>query len=109
MEFKGTKGKWSTFEDYGIEDEKGFSIASADNISIDNRWDEKKAYHWSKKGFHRDLENEEIKANALLISKAPELLDMLIKVVPYLCKINDTQAHLEYHSAIILIKESVNI
>ena len=59
MEFKGTKGKWYVSKAYKtINDEKGFGIAQENGIRNSNEWD----------------------ANALLISKAPEMLEMLNKV-----------------------------
>lgn len=55
MEFKGTKGKWKVFDDY-IQDESGGLIADCFPT------------------------NEEDRANALLISKAPEMLTMLVRL-----------------------------
>ena len=56
MEFKGTKGKWHVSKAYQtITDEKGFGIAQEHGIRNSEEWG----------------------ANALLISKAPELLEML--------------------------------
>lgn len=66
MEFKGTKGKWETERhqhelcgDYLIVNENDYQLAIVDNEYIQDY--------------------EETKANALLISKAPEMLDMLNK------------------------------
>ena len=56
MEFKGTKGKWRVFDDY-IQDEYGGLIADCFPTS------------------------EEDRANALLISKAPEMLEYLLDAV----------------------------
>jgi hypothetical protein len=62
MEFKGTKGKWYVSKAHKtINDEKGFGIAQENGHRNSNEWD----------------------ANALLISKAPEILEMLKKVVKY--------------------------
>jgi hypothetical protein len=59
-EFKGTKGKWYVSKAYKtINDEKGFGIAQENGIRNSNEWD----------------------ANALLISKAPEMLEMLEDVL----------------------------
>jgi len=56
MEFKGTEGKWYVSEAYQtITDEKGFGIAQEHGIKNSLNWE----------------------ANALLISKAPEMLEML--------------------------------
>lgn len=62
MEFKGTKGKW-------YRDTKSRIVSS---VYSEN---EQKLIHISGKN------NEEAKANALLISKAPEMLEMLKKIV----------------------------
>ena len=59
-EFKGTKGKWELFslfeEMYSVESENGIICNTLCKSNID-------------------------KANALLISKAPEMLEMLKKIV----------------------------
>lgn len=55
MEFKGTKGKWQVFDDY-IQDESGGLIADCFPTSKEDR------------------------ANALLISKAPEMLEILKRI-----------------------------
>lgn len=61
MEFKGTKGKFTyrniPKEWFDIVDEKGYNVLYSIN-----------------------KENEELKANALLISKSPEMLEMLRKI-----------------------------
>ena len=68
MEFKGSKGKWNIERhqhqlcgDYLIIDENDYQLAIADNEYIQDY--------------------EKTKANALLISKAPEMLEMLQKIV----------------------------
>ena len=72
MEFKGTKGKW-VIKDYRQEtvlslskDRKDIVIAECGNF-----YDVTGSYHRT----HEDEQN----ANALLISKAPEMLEMLHK------------------------------
>lgn len=56
MEFKGTKGKWYVSKAHKtINDEKGFGIAQETGIRNSNEWD----------------------CNALLISKSPDMLEML--------------------------------
>jgi len=74
MEFKGTKGKWKVSKKTNINEfnVEYFTIdfeSSEDCIDIyaDNRLSEKERII-------------ELKANALLISKAPEMLEMLMKV-----------------------------
>ncbi len=68
MEFKGTKGKWLKLENsigfvYALNDKKERNIFS---LFINN--DSK-------------VSDEEIQANALLISKAPEILEMLNELI----------------------------
>lgn len=54
--FKGTKGKWCvTSKDQVVRSEEGFTIAAPTGIVLANDWE----------------------FNALLISKAPEMLEML--------------------------------
>jgi hypothetical protein len=77
MEFKGTQGKWIIKGD-SITDENGFSIANVEYpYRIDVEWGEKGARHWNQKGFHLYVSEEEASANEKLISKAPEMLEML--------------------------------
>lgn len=67
MEFKGTKGKWELGEiKHSVwgENRKG---CIADCTGIHN------------KNFYIGFTSEESEANALLISKAPEMLEMLKK------------------------------
>jgi hypothetical protein len=60
MEFKGTKGKWRVCEKHEtIIDENGYGIAQIHGIINEKEW----------------------KANALLISKSPEMLEMLKDIV----------------------------
>lgn len=70
MEFKGTKGKWRVFTNVHRECDGGewgwvgldtFNSKSINKCSI----------HWS---------GDEAKANALLISKSPEMLEMLKRI-----------------------------
>lgn len=66
MEFKGTKGKWVT--DYHCTDRQFINISSEEKGIV-------------ARSFYGDIEpildQEECKANALLISKSPEMLEML--------------------------------
>ena len=62
MEFKGTKGKWEV-------NQKASRNVRCNNLTIAN----------CSSGQNGENEIEE-KANALLISKAPEMLEMLNKV-----------------------------
>ena len=68
MEFKGTKGRWNIERhqhqlcgDYLIIDENDYQLAIADNEYLQDY--------------------EKTKANALLISKAPEMLELLQSLV----------------------------
>ena len=69
MEFKGTKGKWKFRNGYAndivTDDDRCFGIA--------NLGTEQEAYL-------ADYPIEELKANAQLISCAPEMLEMLTKL-----------------------------
>lgn len=60
--FKGTKGKW------GISSNNQDQIESQDGINICDCW---------SMGDNRFPDELEMKANALLISKAPEMLEVL--------------------------------
>jgi hypothetical protein len=68
MEFKGTKGKWY-IENFN-EPKKGKYPAFEIDISTETA--ESMCTVW-----HCEALSDEIKANALLISKAPEMLEML--------------------------------
>jgi hypothetical protein len=92
MEFKGTKGKWNI-----------------KNISYNKKW----INISSEKGiiartFYGEEEpivtDEESEANALLISKAPEMLEMLIYLV-----YNEEIHYEEKDKVLNLIKEATEI
>jgi len=70
MEFKGTKGKWK------IKDIK--STLETEINSSEYRI--AKVKHYKGKNFNDPIEKE-AKANALLISKAPELLEMISELL----------------------------
>jgi hypothetical protein len=68
MEFKGTKGKWEHYKPLHI---------GSDNVSFGDQT----GFNPYIEIWHCQFENkEEAKANALLISKAPEMLEMLKKI-----------------------------
>tara|TARA_R110000822_G_scaffold178776_2_gene318697 strand:- start:199 stop:504 length:306 start_codon:yes stop_codon:yes gene_type:complete len=77
-EFKGTKGKW-TVDKYSYE--KGVDMNLPIKSDIKNR-----GWIADSKGNHVNIgmTTEEMEANALLISKAPEMLEMLDKLIPIL-------------------------
>lgn len=71
--FKGTKGKWKVREGYRIDiitdNDKAFGIVD---------------FGTEQEAFLADYPIEQWKANALLISKAPEMLEMLERIVDQL-------------------------
>jgi hypothetical protein len=75
MEFKGTKGKW-IIENLN-KPRKGKYPAFEIDISTEN--EDNMCTIW-----YSELFSENAKANALLISKAPEMIEMLNNVKNYL-------------------------
>jgi hypothetical protein len=69
MEFKGTKGKWR-IKDISVEREWVNITSDKDIIA--------RTFYGDKEPI---VKKKEAKANALLISKAPEMLEMLNKFV----------------------------
>ena len=97
-EFKGTKGKWEIKKnDYYIEI---FNISDNDNYA----WHCNVHFHKKEEflNYKSDSLCDENLANALLISKSPEMLEMLIQVKDYLG--SDIRSKVEK-----LIKEATNI
>jgi hypothetical protein len=86
MEFKGTKGKW----EISLND-----IKANEQIIVT-------AYGFFVKGKY--THTEETKANSLLISKAPEMLEMLKRIMKTYDK--GTQTYLDCQK---LIKEATQI
>jgi hypothetical protein len=85
MEFKGTQGKWESFQEYNWHEvlvKEPYKSICVINVNI-----------------------EEHKANALLISKAPEMLDMLKDIL------ESQESGETFHSYKIqqLIKEATEI
>jgi hypothetical protein len=68
MEFKGTKGEWFVDEREQCHNEHGVLVTPISTLNIINFAD---VYG----------DDEEAKANALLVSKAPEMLKMLRTLV----------------------------
>jgi DNA integrity scanning protein DisA with diadenylate cyclase activity len=91
MEFKGTKGKWYVTQDthVWVDDSKICDCSNTGQFS-----------------FYRKKSDEEMKANALLISKAPEMLDMLEKLKDRLGYFNDNVSVSEIKQ---LIKEATEL
>ncbi len=71
MEFKGTKGKWSISSE--IDDKRNQPVFNIDANEVSQK---SIITVWS--GLDKDEEiDDEIKANAQIISKAPEMLELL--------------------------------
>ena len=94
MEFKGTKGKWYLQE---------YSDAYTNIVRCDNGLGLETIYICSTS----QSTNKEQRANALLISKAPEMLEMLKELI------NTNPVHDGWHNKILkankLIKEATEI
>ena len=82
MEFKGTKGKWvhdlrsgccAVYSELRINETNGLHSDDDRNIYYSNKGSFYNGNNWEM--------NLEHQANALLISKAPEMLEMLIDIV----------------------------
>jgi hypothetical protein len=90
MEFKGTKEEW--YVENLNSPNKGkypafeIDISSESQNNICTVW-------------YADLFSEEAKANALLVSKAPEMLEMLIEVL-------ENKSDVDYEKIEILIKSA---
>ncbi|WP_347216669.1 hypothetical protein [Chryseobacterium sp.] len=70
MEFKGTKGKWTNMS--GDNSSIDIVLDNGSTISIDR---------YNRYGSDLVGDQSEMEANALLISKAPEMLEMLNEVL----------------------------
>ena len=97
-EFKGTKGKWK------IKDIK--STLETEINSSEYRI--AKVKHYKGKYFNDPIEKE-AKANALLISKAPEMLEMLNRFMEITRELNHPRLDHLRGSANRLIKESTEL
>jgi hypothetical protein len=75
-EFKGTKGKWAVLQTDEVE--------SHLDIAINTEREDCVCWVYSK----FDYQDFNGKANALLISKAPEMLEMLEKLEPIFRELN---------------------
>jgi hypothetical protein len=98
MEFKGTKGKWK------IKDIK--STLETEINSSEYRI--AKVKHYKGKNFNDPIEKE-AKANALLISKAPEMLEMLNRFMEITRELNHPRLDHLRGSANRLIKEATEL
>lgn len=96
MEFKGTKGKWE-LKDYTI-------LNPNRNADKGNIFDIAQCFM----GFNQHATRDECKANALLISKAPEMLEMLIRLVDRMEE-NDLGSQHSVKRAKQLIEEAIKI
>lgn len=95
MEFKGTKGKWQLYHHIDDNEKNQYSVTS------DNG---KMAYCYEM--CIADYDNSTAKANAQLISKAPEMLEAL-KYSLRMLKNNKSVADYQYIEN--LIKEATDI
>lgn len=103
MEFKGTKGKWK--EDLGI-DLLGYGDELMQIIVFSKEVNTHNVAHVF------GLSQEEVQSNALLISKAPEMLEMLQKINSlFIRRAFPTEREMIEHSDEIekLIKEATEI
>ena len=91
MEFKGTKGKWVKTQ--GTFETDLIMVSSEFGVICDIR---------------KSLPLNEQQPNALLISKAPEMLEMVKKLMAYMPKKNIRDANM-YYEALQLIKEATTI
>lgn len=74
MEFKGTKGKWWSC---CIKKTPHYIFTAEGETTI--------CGFYKKQEMRDDLPDEELRANALLISKAPEMLEMLKDIKDHFC------------------------
>ena len=88
--FKGTKGKWGVLQTDEVE--------SHLDIAINTEKEDCVCWVYSK----FDYRDHNGKANALLISKAPEMLEMLAKIVSQL----DSIESLNFQSDVDLMDEA---
>jgi hypothetical protein len=93
-EFKGTKGKWAVLQTDEVE--------SHLDIAINTEREDCVCWVYSK----FDYQDFNGKANALLISKAPEMLEMLEKLEPIFRELNVVGLANEIEQ---LIKEATEI
>jgi hypothetical protein len=80
MDFKGTKGKWFSC---CLDSKPHYCFANDGEITI--------CGFYKKQDIGRDLSDEELRANALLISKAPEMLEMLQEYISAISEITPQQ------------------
>ena len=95
MEFKGTKGKWNYENGTYLENTMFFSFNNGEVIKVSNI-------------NYNDEATEETEANALLISKAPEMLEMIKLLIDRLEE-NDLKELSAVKRAKQLIKEATEL
>ena len=97
MEFKGTKGKWSfEYDNSDNSPTEWYDILSEKGLVLSRNYN------------NRDFQEEEMRANALLISKAPEMLEIISELL------KELEFHGYRHSTTIynaneLIKEATTL
>jgi hypothetical protein len=93
MEFKGTPGKWKVWRNQ-IDDTPIIGAVNGTSLFIVSKSSETSIYHYD--------------ANALLVSKAPEMLQALINFVTALDQNKNILAE-EYEIAKQVIKEATEV
>jgi hypothetical protein len=88
--FKGTQGKWTSFKP---QDGNGFVYVNNEYLTTGTI-----ATCYG--------DGEEPQANAILMSKAPEMLEMLNKIAPTLARYGEMEQHKEVMQ---LIKEATEL
>jgi len=104
MEFKGTKGNWRI-------DEETFNNDYKDNSNVVSIREETKGGYYIAEVYKNVGFDKESEANALLISKAPEMLEMLQRFVKdeELFEISSLSASLYADEFRKLIKEATEL
>ena len=109
--FKGTKGKWNVDPITGMIKCDHQGIASTWSMETDDLDERLNGESWldmrHRTQAERDNRSKVIpKANALLISKSPQMLEMLDRVAPVLLMYGETD---HYENVLKLIKEATSI
>ena len=94
--YKFTKGKWETYKPEHI---LCYNVALGEANGFNG---------YVELWYHHYDNPQEAKANALLISKAPEMLEMIKKLMAYMPKIDIKDANI-YYEALELIKDATEI
>lgn len=104
-EFKGTKGKWMQSHRKRPDSKKGYystQVYTGDGETI-------ATIHWYPKPIENNVIGTYRDANALLISKAPEMLEMLENINEYLLADGSLKAHSYQQEVEQLIKQATEL